>query len=362
MDKKTLLNVVSAVTSGLKTNEKDGRNLLFRDGYVYAWSPALSCKAKLPSDAQKLSGIVNGDDLLNFLSKLKKQEIEIDCSNEDWVVSSGSMKATLNQKEDDVLIEKIDKMAEDEREWVDLPENFYRALSICYIQNNGSSGTMGVAFKDSIAISTNNQLVNKVKLSSPMSSPIWLSQFACQELLRIGKSLKSYAVNKAHIVFASAADENGVVLEYACSRLDESAYNFDMFNGFVEKALAEKTSTGTLPKIADALSLASCFDCSVEDADDYVYTNIISLVFKQKELVVKSERQSSGSFSDSLPFEKELQLKEPVAVRVSIPFLVEVSRYSSNFFLCMVNGNNLIVFTGDDFVSLVGCLPASDKD
>ena len=352
MNIKNLLNVVSAAMSGIKCGDSNTHHLLFKDGKLFSWSAAIVVSAQLPSDAKHLTGVVNGDDLIKFLTKLNRSDVKVACHTTEWVFTEGSMYAELVTCPDTSISDKINKMVSDTLTWQDLPTNFYHGLTICDIPNNNIKKTQGVFFGKRVMVSTDNIRVNRVILDKPIDGNVWLSQFSVGELKRVGKTFTEYALSKRWVHFRNKMDDNGVQLEFICSRLDDSLYEHETYASFIDKADDCTVASGELPDITKALSIASCFDNYIEFKDDSVFNNIINLKFSNDGVEVFSERDSSGSYREK--FDCAIpKLKEPLTIRVTGSFLLGACAYSRKFMLAQVGKKTVIRFTGDDFDSIV---------
>lgn len=356
MKTKALLNAVTAAVAGIKSNGKDAQNLLFKGGYLSSWSAAISASVKLPEDAKELTGVINGLDLVKFLSKLNKEDIEITCTDKEWEITSDTMAATLTTRADAGIDSKVEKLTKeiDNLEWAELPSNFYQALAVCDIPNN-TKKTAGVFIGKKMMLSTDNVRVNRVTLDKEMSSNIWLSQFSVSELRRLKMSFKDYAVSRRWLYLRTEEDKNGIQLIFACNRLDDTNYDDKTYSAFIDKSQENIFAEGELPDLSQALSLASCFDDSVELADSDVFNNVIGLTFDKKSITVSSQRKASGAYKEKLPYpeKKTLTIEEPLKIQVTSFFLSEACRFSKHFGLAKVGKHTLILFKGKDFVSAV---------
>jgi hypothetical protein len=83
--------------------------------------------------------------------------------------------------------------------------------------------------------------------------------------------------------------------------------------------------------------------------------NAITLKFDKKKLTVASKRGASGKFSEKLsyPDNKELDLEEPTAVKISAPFLTSALVHTSNFGIAKVGSAVLIVLRGSFFNTII---------
>lgn len=356
MKTKALLNAVTAAVAGIKSNDKDAQNLLFKGGYLSSWSAAISASVKLPEDAKELTGVINGLDLVKFLSKLNKEDIEITCTDKEWEITSDTMSATLTTRTDAGIDSKVEKLTKeiDTLEWAELPSNFYQALAVCDIPNN-TKKTAGVFIGKKMMLSTDNVRVNRVTLDKEMSVNIWLSQFSVSELRRLKMSFKDYAVSRRWLYLRTEEDKNGIQLIFACNRLDDTNYDDKTYSAFIDKSQENIFAEGELPDLSQALSLASCFDDSVELADSDVFNNVIGLTFDKKNITVSSQRKASGAYKEKLPYseKKTLDIDEPLKIQVTSFFLSEACRFSKHFGLAKVGKHTLILFKGKDFVSAV---------
>lgn len=348
---KELKDVLDNVHCGCKTNDTANRNVVFSDGHVCSWSPALSTFVELPESCKHLKGIVNEDALATLLTRMGSDvDIDIECEDNRWIISTGSSVAEIVTKKDSELEDKLIRLNGETLTWFELPSNFYSCLAICDIPNNMNK-LSGVYINDTTMLSTDNQRVNRAKLTSAMNGPILLSSVCGTELNKAETRFNEYAIAKRWVYFRTS--DNSIVL--ACSRLDCQAYNAALYGGLIDKCMECITAEGTMPKIAHAVSVAQTFDTIIESDKGSSLMNVITLTFTADHLVVSSKRATCGKYKEIIPYNK-LNLTDPVTVNVNSMFLVHALTTTKSFALCTVGHNHLILFIGDYFCTAMQVL------
>jgi hypothetical protein len=353
MKVKGLLAVVGQVISGCRSNEAEKKHLLFKDGGIYSWSPALSVSARLPEDCKGLSGIVNGQDFMSVLSKLGRDEIEVSCEKDGWHITSGDIEVLVVTKEDESLAGQLARLATEDLEWKALPTNFYDCLAICDLPNN-QSRVAGVFMYEKSMVSTDNRRVNHAKMDGTIDEKVLLSPYSITEIRNLTVKFTEYAVSHRWMHFRTVVD-GSESLVFSCNRLDESVYTYDRFIGLIDKAKECLEVTGVFPPLKKTLALAQCFDSVEELGRNNVVTNAISLKFDRKKLTVASERGASGKFSEKLSYPEgtELDVESPIAVKISAPFLASALVHTNNFGIAKLGATTLIVLLGKFFTTVI---------
>jgi len=352
MNTRNLGNVVAAALAGIRTNDKDKQNLLFQNGHLYSWSAAIAVSTLLPEDAKNLTGVINGVDLTTFLSKLQVEDIDIDCLPNKWVITAENMSAELNARTDYELADKVAKLTTDYN-WKPIPDKFYECLDLCDIPYNVYK-VNGVYIGDNMVIATDNRRVNRAYMGEPLDSPVLLSAFSVSEIRKLRVRFTDYSITSKWIHFRCVQDGQEEIV-FSCNRLDEKAYENDLYSSFIDKALNNQLAEGKLPKMSGALLLAQCFDNVIETGKGETVNNIISLEFGHKYVTVSSERGTSGKFSQKIPYPEGLTLdiEKPIKVRVTSVFLMEAMTRTTNFAICSVGKKSVILFKGEFFTSAV---------
>lgn len=357
MKTRELLNAVAQTIAGCRINDEDKKNLLFKGGYVYSWSSALSVAAKLPEDCNHLEGVVNGKDLLNFLSRLMREDVDISCVGNRWQFTSGSMVAELAMREDPQLERNVARQSDSEIEWKALPSNFYDCLAICDIPNN-TYAKGGVFMKGDLMISTDNKRVNRAKMDGEIDSSVLLSVYSVSEILRLSVKFTEYAVTDKWMHFRTT-QEGTELLTFSCNKLgDESIYPYAKFSGLIDMAMEGTLVNGTFPALDKVVALAQCFDEVIQQEKSSVLGNVISLRFDKSKLTVLSERGENGSVgrykeSVSYPDGKALQIDSPVVVKLSAPFLMSALKHTKDFHLSYACNRAMLVMTGSFFSTVI---------
>lgn len=353
MKVKGLLAVVGQVISGCRSNEAEKKHLLFRDGGIYSWSPALSVSARLPEDCAGLSGIVNGQEFMTVLSKLGRDEIEVSCERDGWHITSGNIEMLVVTKEDEALAKQLERLATEDLHWKALPANFYDCLAICDLPNN-QSRVAGVFMYGKDMVSTDNRRVNHAVMQGEISDKVLLSPYSVTEIRNLSVRFTEYAVSHRWMHFRTVVD-GSESLVFSCNRLDESVYTHERFTALIDKALENLEVEGKFPPLKKTISLAQCFGSAEELGRNNLVVDAITLKFDRKKLTVASERGASGKFSEKLayPDDAELDISDPIAVKISAPFLTSALAHTSDFGIAVVGSTTLMVLKGKFFTTVI---------
>lgn len=126
LNKDELKSALEVVKPGLASKEiiEQSTSFAFMDGRVVTYNDEISISH--PVEGLSIEGAVKAEELYKLLSKLKKDEIEMELTESEVILSSGRMRAGLVlMKEIKLPLEELGDM---DGKWKKLPENFVEGL------------------------------------------------------------------------------------------------------------------------------------------------------------------------------------------------------------------------------------------
>lgn len=138
IERQRLLKVLESVRPGLADREmvEQGTCFAFRDGEVLTFNEEVCCRNKSP--LKDFHGCVRAKPLLDLLSKMSEDLIDIEVSDGEMIIKGQGRRAGL-RTEAEVLLQ-VDSIENPEKEeWKKLPEGFLEAVGIvssCVIKDD----------------------------------------------------------------------------------------------------------------------------------------------------------------------------------------------------------------------------------
>ena len=126
ISKKTLQEALEIVKPGLASKEviDQSTSFAFIKGRVVTYNNEISISH--PVEGLELEGAIPAENLYKFLSKIKKDEIELEVDGNEIVITSGRSKAGLTlQTEVKLPLEEVSGR----KRWKEMPENLIKSLS-----------------------------------------------------------------------------------------------------------------------------------------------------------------------------------------------------------------------------------------
>ena len=114
------------VKAGLTKNEMidQGNSFCFINGNVVTYNDEISVSC--PVKDLEIEGAINSDELYSFISKVKKDVIEMDVTDSEIIFKSGRAKVGLRLQNEIILpVQEIGKISK----WKTLPGDFLKGLS-----------------------------------------------------------------------------------------------------------------------------------------------------------------------------------------------------------------------------------------
>ena len=129
MDRKTLVAALEIVRPGLATKEivEQSTSFAFIDDCIVSYNDELSIRHPIPELKLKLNGAIKADSLYQLLSKITRDEIEIEISEKEVLITAGKAHAGLALQTEIRL--PVDEITQDvDLKWKKLPNDFCSAL------------------------------------------------------------------------------------------------------------------------------------------------------------------------------------------------------------------------------------------
>ena len=129
IDKDKLQEALSKVKSGLATREmiEQSTSFAFMGDRVVTYNDEISISH--PVEGLNITGAVKAKALYEFLNRVKRKEIDIECDEDQVKIVAGKSKAGLVfEREIKLPVEAVGKIGK----WKGLPTDFITALKFCY--------------------------------------------------------------------------------------------------------------------------------------------------------------------------------------------------------------------------------------
>jgi len=127
INKKQLQEALEIVKPGLAGKEliEQSTSFAFMNGKVVTYNDEISISH--PVEGLELEGAVLAENLYKFLSKIKKDEIELSVEDNEIILTSGKAKAGLTLQSEIKL--PLDEELNEKGKWQKLPDDFIRDIS-----------------------------------------------------------------------------------------------------------------------------------------------------------------------------------------------------------------------------------------
>lgn len=139
--REELLKALEVVKPGLASKEfiEQSTHFAFRENRVVTFNDKISISYPVPN--LDIEGAVYADKLFTFLSKVKKDEVEIEKNGNELQLSAGRTKAGLTfQDEVKLPLDDIDEHGK----WKDIPDWLLKGLNFCRFSCSNDIGNEGL--------------------------------------------------------------------------------------------------------------------------------------------------------------------------------------------------------------------------
>ncbi len=303
-NREELLGRLQSVQAGLSQKEvlEQSNCLIFQRGQVMSFNDEISCRTN-SGLGKKLVGAVQARPLLELLGKLTEDEIDLEATDSELIVSGVKRKAGIRM-EAEVLLNLAD--VEEPGDWSPLPEDFDEAVQIvasCAGVDDSRFSLTCVHFTPKYLEACDNFQMTRYKLKSGFKEDCLIRQKSLKHIITLGMSEVSETPAWLHF-----RNTNGLV--FSCRRYLEE------FPSLAE-VLASEGVSATLPGgLAEAVDKAQLF--SVAGGDD----NKVKVELSSNRLRIRGEG-SSGWYSETKNIKYD---GNPLAFYVSPKILMEITK------------------------------------
>ena len=332
LDRKTLLNSLRMVMPGIESGNvvlQGSDSFIFHDGKMFTYNDSIAVVVPLEQTGlvnEDIEGAVHGKEFYNIVSKFTNDEMTLKVTDKGtWQISCGRAKAELTLMDFNYK-SRLDGMKVDDKDWVDLPENFTDALASCKMSNN-KSAMAGVYVRDDKVISTDGYQINLCTLKGEMPT-FWITDSSLNELIKL-KGMKKVQVGKNWVHFLT---EDEVV--FSIKTLNSSSFPYDKITALIDSINPKDDDLHTFfPK--------ELFP-AIERADNFAFDlgnqSVVRLALSKDKIVVSSEK-ASGKYSEEIAWDKAIDKEfDEVNVCVNASMMQAMASHSLEFYMMkMIN-------------------------
>ncbi len=329
INKTELQTALEKVKPGLANKEliEQSTSFAFMRDRVVTYNDEISISH--PVQNLDVTGAVKAQALYSFLSKIKRDEIDIEWEENQVVINAGKSKAGLVfEQEVKLPVEEIGKIGK----WEKLPEELKEALKFCHscCSKDMSRPILTCVYVggDSVQASDSFQIV---KYNLDKKVPI-------KEFLLPANSAKELV---KYDVTEIAEGEGWLHFKTE----DGTVFSSRVFNGeypAIDKFLKVEGTAISFPKTTpQALDRARVF--AKGDTDDDLPTVAVEI---SNEQIKFSAQDSSGWFEETLKTKYD---GDEIKFSIGVEFLINLLEHAES---CIV-GENLVKFTGDAWEHVV---------
>lgn len=243
-----LLARLQAVKPGLSTREliEQSSCFVFKDNSVFTFNDEVACRAGIKGI--HFTGAVPAEPFLAVLEKLVGEEIDLETTDAELLISDKGRRAGIRLESEIVL--PYETHVENPTKWRDLSSDFEDAINIvyrCASKDDGEFMFSCVHLTPSHIEATNRKEVCRYTIAVPIAKPLLIRQRSLAQI--VGQGMTQMAETKSWLHFRSS---NGVVL--SCRHYIDEEYT--PLGNFL-KAKGERVQ---LPKtLAEATDRAEIF-------------------------------------------------------------------------------------------------------
>lgn len=219
-----------------------------------------------PTKVLNLTGAIKADELYNWISKVKKEEIEIEQSEGEIIFISGKSRMGLKLQDITLPVDEIGGIPK--KGWKTLPENFVDALSFCFpcVSNDFIRPVLRCVSigPDTVQASDSYKLA-RFDLSSPINDELLIPSLSVRELIKMKPV--SYCKKESWVHFKMASET-----VFSCRLLEDSFPN----------------TSGILEFEGRSLKLPVNLLDGIERANIFARNEPITLTFEKRSLKITS--------------------------------------------------------------------------
>ena len=322
LNKEMLASALELVKPGLATKEfiEQSTSFAFIEGRVVTYNDEI-CLSH-PVEGLNITGAIKANEFYQFINKIKKEEIDVEISDNEILFKSGRTKAGFTLQKEIKL--PLDEVAEKGR-WKKLPEDFSHYLSLaagaCGKDDTLRKATCVYIQKEGILIGSDGNKIMKCDLETDFEiNTCLLDAHSALEVV----SLNPYKVAESE-GWLHFKTKKGTIL--SCRLLD------DTYMSNIEELIVVEGVEITFPNtIINMLERASVFA-----KRDYILDENVDIQIEKNKLCITA-KSDTGWYKDSIKIVSE----EDVAFSITPYLLRDILKETKNFRL----SENAVKFIG----------------
>lgn len=318
VNRQNLLQALESVAPGLASREviQQSTCVVFHAGKVFTFNDEVACSRETP--LKDFEGAVKAKPLLDLLSKLKEDEIEIDSTPEEFLVRGKGKKAGI-RKEAEILL-PVDAV-EIPEVWKEMPTDFSEAVSIvssCASSEESQFVLTCVHLTATHLEATDRYQIARYPIETGIESSMLVRAESIKKIIPLGMTEFSETSSWIHF-------RNPSGLTLSCRRYLEE---YPPLGKFLD---VEGTDPVILPGgLAEVIAVAEIF--SAESATG----NVIAVDLRNDRVVFEGEG-ASGWYKE---MKKLSYTGDPIRFMIAPKLLLEITKKSNS---CSVGPGRLCI-------------------
>lgn len=346
--KKDFLEVLQKCLPGIDNDNTilQGTNtFVFEQGKVYTYNDKISISMELNEDMKVIKGVVKANEFYKLLTKLPEdKELFLEVEENKWSIKGENLNIELSLLENNIK-EYVEVIEGINKDWKDIPNDFFDALRCCKLNNNRTSFG-GIAVKDNNMMACNGLILSWFEMEKEMGL-FWIDNLVVDDLLKFD-NLKQWCDNEKWLFFY---DEG---LCFACRKLNKDNFPFDGIINVVKSHSEEQNKIkGELPSI-----LKSVVDRASVLSTDLDGEEVVKIILSKEGIECNTKRRT-GNYQERINWEKEIEgeIKEPIEVWMDNNMVSYGLEKTNSFYIVETEMEDTtitrIIFYGDKFKRLV---------
>jgi len=342
LNRSNLIQDMNKVLPGIATDSivlENADTVVFNNGHIYSYNSAISVDV-VETEPTGLKGVVKGIDFYNCLTKLPGDEIEVETTDEAWVIHDNTIKVKIKLLPEGKLFERFESLKPTE-EWSPInSEDFEQSLRICNMPKNRTRFA-GIYFKDNIVISTDSYTINRYMCKDKYPE-MWLSNSVVSELLK-WNNFTQVQLNK---MWFQLKTSEGTV--FSVRTLNLSKFPIDKLENVINKQ--ESIEPDFVSEFTDdfysAINRAASFS-SEDDGHEIVCFNIFADCS-----VITSERMS-GAYEEKI---FGITSEKPINLKLDVNMIQDCAAFFKKFKIVTMGENINIILNTDSSIKIIATI------
>lgn len=340
-NRQNLIKILQAVRPGLASKEilEQTTSFIFTDGKVLTYNDEVAVSHPLPDDVT-LEGAVHAKELFALLNKMSDEEVEIEETKNELIVSGQRTKAGIRLEVASAMGDVLDALGQPSS-WTTLPEKFLEGVEFCLF-STGKDMTkpmlICVCIEGENVVSSDSQRITCFNMGEDLGMPkdqmMLIPNTGASSLLSY--PVTEYEFTKGWIHFRT---KDGVV--FSCRDV-QGDYPLKKALSIVESAEGDAVK---LPaSLSEALERADIFS----DSSNKTSSDRVHIFLSEGWIVVRGESEAGW-----LEEKSRIRYKGPeIDFEVSSQFLRSILSHSGEMQTCQGS----LKFEGENFSHVMAIL------